>query len=91
MGLCLFSEDGYVQDVGSASGWMEVSEFVGKNGGRAIKSFVNKGQTANSRGGLKDIEALLPRAKHRHVKATLQGLKKGFSKIEDKEIAIISQ
>jgi hypothetical protein len=91
MGLCLYSEDGYVLDVGSASGWMEVSEFVEENGGSAIKSFVNKGQTVNIRGVLKDIEALLPKVRQRHVKATLQGLKKGFSKIKDKEIAIISQ
>jgi hypothetical protein len=44
----------------------------------------------NIRGVLKDIEALLPKATTQHLRLMLRGLKKDFSKIKDKEIAIIS-
>lgn len=91
MGYCLYSEDGYVQDVASIVGWWDLCQFVKANGGRAIKAFVSKGETANIAGVLKDIDALLPKATDQDVRVVLGGLKKGLSKIKRKEIAIISE
>jgi hypothetical protein len=91
MGYCLYSEDGYVQDVATISGWSDLCRFAEAKGGRAIKAFVIKGETVNIQAVLKDIDALVPRTKDPDVKIVLQGLKKGLSKIRRKEIAIISQ
>jgi len=91
VGYCLYSEDGYVQDVGSIGGWSDFCLFVEARGGRSVKAFVNKGETTNIAGVLKDIDALLPRTADKNVKIVLLGLKKGLSKIKRKEIAIISE
>jgi hypothetical protein len=61
MGYCLYSEDGYVQDVASIGGWRDFCQFVEANCGRSVKAFVNKGQTTNIVGVLKDIECLAPK------------------------------
>lgn len=91
MGYCLYSEDGYVQDVASIGGWSDLCDFVDAQGGRSLKAFVNHGETTNIQGVLKDIDALLPKVRDHDVKIVLEGLKKGLTKIKRKEIAIISE
>jgi hypothetical protein len=91
MGYCLYSEDGYVQDVASIGGWSDLCDFANAHGGRSVKAFVNNGETANIHGVLKDIDSLLLKVRARDVQIVLEGLKKGLTKIKQKEIAIISE
>ena len=37
MGYCLYSEDGYVQDVASIGGWSDFCDFVSAHGGDRLR------------------------------------------------------
>jgi len=88
MSYALFSEDGYKRDVASINGYYEMLKFCMENGGAALKSFVENGQTEDVQDTRADIENVMAKCSDPDVKKTLQGLLDGLQGI--KEIAIIS-
>lgn len=90
MSLYLASENGYVADIATATGWDDLStEVSSKLFGGALIDFINNGTTENPQEVTMDIVKVLPSIKNVEVKNTLQGLKTALEKC--KEIAILSQ
>lgn len=90
MSFFLVSEGGYVGELASINGFMEMVAIV-----KSIKpygylaDFVNDGQTTDISEVINEIDQVIPEVTMQSVKSTLEELKLNLGKA--KEIAIISQ
>lgn len=88
MSYALFYEEGYKKDIASVNGYYELLKFCMENGGAALRSFVETGESEQVPAVMEDITNVIPKCSDVSVKATLEGLLDGLKGV--KEIAIIS-
>jgi hypothetical protein len=89
MSYSLFSKDKHIDHLASVVGMNDLLDFVL----RTVKSgplldFINKGETSDIQGTIRDIDTYLPYATNSEVKDILLNLKTGLGQI--KGTAIIS-
>ena len=92
MGLCLFSEDGWVDNIGSAGAVSYLTNTVStRTDVPALEAFLSSGVTHDIAEVVDDLNVLIPRITDKDAKGVAQGLRDSLNKIKDKEVAIISQ
>lgn len=91
MSYFLADRDGYVGEIASINGYMEMREEVLRH--LTLTSplglFLADGETDSMEYVIKDIDSVLPKISIQSVKSTLEELKSNL--IKAKEIAIVSQ
>lgn len=90
MAYHLYSENGFVCDVASISGYESLTKFVDQFPGKVmIKELLTKGKSTHPSGIKSDLNSLLDYATDTRIKSTIESLLEGLKKV--KEIAIISE
>lgn len=90
MSYVLYSEDGFVDDIGTNTGVVAMSKYIiDYPGVPALKQFVQEGVTEDPQAVVQELEFLLNAKKSKDIQEILQDLLECMRKI--KEIAIISQ
>ncbi len=89
MSYSLFSEAGYLQDVASISGWLDLITAIDKiTLVGPLHDFLNTGTTTEPQAVIKEINDILPSINDISTRNVLEGLVEGLKKV--KEIGIIS-
>ena len=89
MSYQLYDENGYVADLASNRGFMDMVSRVGTlDSAPALKEFFSQGYTSQAEEVAKEVEMVIPLVQG-DVQETLRGLLQGLQQVQD--IAIITQ